>query len=192
MSAEKLFVKCGNTMASKNNYTIQLPEKTEARIAGGEIFVKGPKGELHIAVHPSVAVVIENGAVSIMKAHEETPKAMLGLVRALITNLVKGVNEEFVKKLEIEGVGYRVALNGTKLVMQLGFSHPVEFEAPQGITFVVEKNVITISGIDKALVGQTAANIRKLKKPEPYKGKGIRYQGEVVRRKEGKRAGTAA
>lgn len=185
-------MKFGNIMASKNNYTIALPEKTEARIADGEIFVKGPKGELHIAVHPDVAVANENGAITIAKAHEETPKAMLGLTRALITNLVKGVNEEFVKKLELEGVGYRVALNGTKLVMQLGFSHPVEFEAPKGIIFVVEKNTITISGIDKALVGQTAANIRKLKKPEPYKGKGIRYQGEVVRRKEGKRAGTAA
>jgi len=192
MLAERLFVKCGNTMASKNNYTIALPEKTEARIVAGDIFVKGPKGELHIAVHPDVAITNENGAITIAKAHEETQKAMLGLTRALITNMVKGVNEEFVKKLELEGVGYRVALTGTKLVMQLGFSHPVEFEAPQGITFVVEKNIITISGIDKALVGQTAANIRKLKKPEPYKGKGIRYQGEVVRRKEGKRAGTAA
>lgn len=192
MSAEKLFVKSGNVMASKNSYTIQLPEKTEARFADGTVFVKGPKGELHIAVHPSVAVACENGMVLLSRAHEESPKAMLGLVRALITNMVKGVNGEFSKKLELEGVGYRVSLAGNKLVMQLGFSHPVEFEAPKGITFAVEKNTITVSGIDKALVGQTAANIRKLKKPEPYKGKGIRYEGEVIRRKEGKRAGTAA
>lgn len=185
-------MKCGNTMASKNNYTIQLPEKTEARVADGKIFAKGPKGELEIAANPDVSVTVENGMISIAKAHEETSKAMLGLMRALITNMVKGVNAEFSKKLELEGVGFRVALNGNKLVMQLGFSHPVEFEAPNGITLTVEKNVITVSGIDKALVGQTAANIRKLKKPEPYKGKGIRYEGEVVRRKEGKRAGTAA
>ena len=103
-----------------------------------------------------------------------------------------GVNSGFAKKLELEGVGYRVALSGNKLVMQLGFSHPVEVEAPKGITFTVEKNAITVSGIDRYLVGQTAANIRKLKKPEPYKGKGIRYEGEIIRRKEGKKAAKSA
>ncbi|MBI3685265.1 50S ribosomal protein L6 [Candidatus Azambacteria bacterium] len=154
-------------MASTAKNSVVLPEKVEALI-----------------------VKTENGSLIVSKADEETHKALLGLTKALCANMVLGVINGFSKRLEIEGVGYRVALLGTKLVMQLGFSHPVEFEAPKGITFAVEKNAIVVSGIDKALVGQTAANIRKLKKAEPYKGKGIRYTGEVVRRKEGKRAGT--
>ncbi|MBI5913670.1 50S ribosomal protein L6 [Candidatus Azambacteria bacterium] len=178
-------------MASLTKNSIKIPEKIEVRIEGNMVSVKGPKGELALHAHPAVAVTQENGLVIVRKAHENASKAFVGLTRALIANMAKGVHEGFTKKLELEGVGYRVALSGNKLVMQLGFSHPVEFEAPAGIAFHVEKNAISISGIDKGLVGQIAANIRKLKKPEPYKGKGIRYTGEIIRRKEGKRAGTA-
>ena len=169
---------------------IIIPEKTEIKVDGQDVVVKGPKGELRLRVRSDVAVIIEDGKVAIGRADEKTSDAMRGLTRALIANMFSGVTEGFVKNLEIEGVGYRVALAGDKLAFQLGFSHPVEFQAPPGITFSVVKNAISVSGIDKALVGQTAANIRKLKKPEPYKGKGIRYQGEVIRRKEGKKAGT--
>jgi large subunit ribosomal protein L6 len=110
------------------------------------------------------------------------------LTRALLANDIKGVTEGFQKKLEIEGVGYRAALEGLDLNLQMGFSHPVKIKAPQGITFLVEKNIIVISGIDKGLVGQTAAKIREVRPPEPYKGKGIKYEGEQIRRKLGKRA----
>jgi len=171
---------------------IIVPEKTDIQIKNGEISVKGPKGELVLQVHPGIGVSIEEKKVIINKANEKGNEALRGLTKALISNMVQGVNKEFDKKLELEGVGYKVNLSGSKLIMQLGFSHPVEVEAPKGINFKVEKNVISVSGIDKYLVGQTAANIRKLKKPEPYKGKGIRYQGEVIRRKEGKKAAGSA
>lgn len=177
-------------MANLLKNSIKISEKIEVRIEGNKVSVRGPKGELALQAHPAVAVTQENGLVIVQKAHENAGKAFVGLTRALIANMVQGVHNGFTKKLEIEGVGYRVALTGNKLVMQLGFSHPVEFEAPEGITFQVEKNAISISGIDKGLVGQTAANIRKLKKPEPYKGKGIKYTGEIILRKEGKRAET--
>lgn len=167
-----------------------LPEKVEAKIEGNTVTLKGPKGELMLSAHPSVLVTLADRTLVVSPATDETHKAFLGLTKALLKNMAEGVLNGFSKKLEIEGVGFRVSLAGNKLVMQLGFSHPVEFEAPAGIAFVVEKNAITVSGIDKVLVGQTAANIRKLKKPEPYKGKGIRYAGEVIRRKEGKKAGT--
>ena len=177
-------------MSSIYKNPVVLPEHTEAKLDGDVIVVKGPKGELRMEKRPDVSVVLDGNNLVVTPASDKTHKAFLGLTRSLIVNMVGGVNAGFLKKLELEGVGYKVALAGNKLVMQLGFSHPVEFEPPQGITLGVEKNVISISGIDKYLVGQTAANIRKLKKPEPYKGKGIRYQGEVVRRKEGKKAGT--
>ncbi|MEK7520363.1 MAG: 50S ribosomal protein L6 [Patescibacteria group bacterium] len=169
---------------------VVLPEKTELTFLDGSVVVKGPKGTLSIRKHRDVEVALEDRTVRIRPAHDKTEKALLGLTKALVANMVEGVNRGFSKTMELEGIGYKVALAGNKLVMALGFSHPVEFPAPDGIVFQVEKNVITISGVDKALVGQTAANLRKLKKPEPYKGKGIRYQGEVVRRKEGKKAGS--
>ena len=171
---------------------IIIPEKTEVIIKDNEVFVKGSKGELKMLAHPSISLSIEEGNILIKKINQDDNDAIRGLTKALITNMVNGVNSGFAKKLELEGVGYRVALSGNKLVMQLGFSHPVEIEAPKGITFTVEKNAITVSGIDRYLVGQTAANIRKLKKPEPYKGKGIRYEGEIIRRKEGKKAAKSA
>lgn len=177
-------------MSSNVKNSIGLPEHIEARVEGSRVSVKGAKGELSLFTHPAVSVTLEDRVLLVTKSREDSHKAFLGLTKALIANMVEGVSKGFSKRLEIEGVGYRVALSGTKLVMQLGFSHPVEYDAPAGIAFTVEKNTITVSGIDKVLVGQTAANIRALKKPEPYKGKGIRYAGEVVRRKEGKRAGT--
>lgn len=177
-------------MPSAKRSNIILPEKVEAKIDGSRVVVKGPKGELALLVHPDVKVIPGERSLAVSETRPDAPKALVGLTRALLLNMAGGVSQGYVKKLELEGVGYRVTLSGNKLVMQLGFSHPVEFEAPKGIVFQVEKNTITVSGIDKALVGQTAANIRSLKKPEPYKGKGIRYAGEIIRRKEGKRAGT--
>ena len=177
-------------MPTTKKNTLHLPEKTEVLVEGRQVTIKGPRGELSLSLHPEVEVKKEDNALSVGSARQETPKALVGLTKSLLANMAEGVTEGFSKKLELEGVGYRVSLAGNKLVMQLGFSHSVEFEAPKGIALQVEKNTITVSGIDKALVGQTAANIRSLRKPEPYKGKGIRYAGEIIRRKEGKRAGT--
>ncbi len=172
---------------------IKIPDKVEVSVNGDEVVVKGPKGELSIKKNPALDVRVDDGSVVVsLKEDSRQNRAFWGLTRSLIANMVEGVLNGHQKSLEVEGVGYKVELKGNKLVMALGFSHPVEFEAPEGITFSVEKNKITVSGIDKALVGQTAANIRKLKKPEPYKGKGIRYEGEVIRRKAGKKAGAAA
>ncbi len=168
---------------------IEIPAGVNIKIDGDNISVSGPKGELSLTKSPVVGVVQEDSQIKVfVKEETKDSNALWGLTRSLIANMVEGVSKGFEKKLEIEGVGYRVELKGNKLVFALGFSHPVEFEAPEGIKFEVDKNVITVSGIDKCLVGQTAANIRKLKKPEPYKGKGIRYQGEVIRRKAGKKA----
>jgi large subunit ribosomal protein L6 len=172
---------------------IPIPEKVEVKIDGDIVIAKGPKGELRRQLPKGISAKIENDNILIFpvsKKDEAESKmmALWGLSRALVANLVKGVKDGYEKKLEIEGVGYRVAVQGNKLVLSLGFSHPVEIEAPQGIEFKVEKNVIFVSGIDKELVGQTAADIRSRKKPEPYKGKGIRYQGEVIKIKAGKKA----
>ena len=168
---------------------IELPQGVSIKIDGDNISVSGPKGELSLKKSPVIGVTQEDSLIKVFIDKEtKDSNALWGLTRSLIANMVEGVSKGFEKKLEIEGVGYRVELKGNKLVFALGFSHPVEFEAPEGIKFEVDKNVITVSGIDKCLVGQTAANIRKLKKPEPYKGKGIRYQGEVIRRKAGKKA----
>ena len=172
---------------------INIPDKVEVSQKDDVVLVKGPKGELSIKKQPCVDIEIKDGQVFVLnKENSKQSNAFWGLTRSLLSNMIKGVSEGHEKKLEVEGVGFKVALSGNKLNMALGFSHPVEFEAPEGIKFEVEKNTITVSGIDKILVGQTAANIRKLKKPEPYKGKGIRYQGEVIRRKAGKKAATAA
>ena len=171
---------------------IQLPESVTATVSDGSIFVKGPKGELSRELHRDIQASIEERTlvVSPRRQSKDAP-ALWGLSRALIANMVQGVTEGFQKKLELEGVGYRANMDGKDLVMQLGFSHPVRFSAPEAITLATEKNTITISGIDKEQVGQMAATIRAMKKPEPYKGKGIRYQGEIIRRKAGKRAGAA-
>tara|TARA_B100000745_G_scaffold130817_1_gene85269 strand:+ start:20240 stop:20776 length:537 start_codon:yes stop_codon:yes gene_type:complete len=166
-----------------------LPAGTEVTVADGVIVVKGTGGELRKKLHRDVEVSVADGAVTVTPAHDgRQAQAMWGTFSSHIKNMVDGVNKPFEKKLVVEGVGYKVALNGHTLDLQVGFSHPVAIEVPEGLTVTVEKNEITITGIDKEHVGQFAADVRSVKKPEPYKGKGIRYHDEVVRRKEGKRA----
>jgi len=148
------------------------------------VTVKGPKGEISREFRPEVKVEVKDGKIFV----QSDDKAFWGLSRALIYNQVQGVTQGYEKKLEIEGVGYRAGLEGEDLVLNVGFSQPVKIKKPEGIQFSVDKNVITVSGVDKELVGQTAARIRKVRPPEPYKGKGIRYQGEQIRRKLGKKA----
>jgi len=162
-------------------------------IADGVITTTGPKGTLYRTIVPEITVVVEGDRV-VVSPRISSPKtsALWGLTRSLVANMVQGVAEGFEKKLEFEGIGYRAAVEGATLVMQLGFSHPVRFDAPPGIALKVERNVITVSGADKEAVGGAAAAIRAYKKPEPYKGKGIRYQGEIIRRKAGKKGATTA
>lgn len=172
---------------------IPLPEKVTAEIKDGKILIKGPKGELEQNIPSSVKISSSEGGLRVeinKDSRTGNEAAMWGTIRAIVANMVKGVWEGYEKKLEIEGVGFKAQLQGGNLVLSLGFSHQIEVKAPESISFKVEKNSILVSGIDKALVGKVAANIRRLKKPEPYKGKGIRYAGEIVRRKAGKKAST--
>ncbi|MDQ3094062.1 MAG: 50S ribosomal protein L6 [bacterium] len=156
-------------------------------VDNGLVTVKGPKGELSQPVLDGIVVKEENGTVVVSRASDiREHRARHGLIRTLIANMIKGVTDGFSKKLEIHGVGYRVAQQGTDLKLNLGFSHDVIYKIPTGINAAVEQNNITISGISKQQVGQVAAEIRALKKPEPYKGKGIRYEGERILRKSGK------
>ncbi len=169
---------------------IVIPQGVTVTVSGNSVTVKGPKGELIRSAHPDIAVRVEEGSIIVAPARKgkKTP-ALWGLTRSLLANMVEGVSEGFQKKLILEGIGYRVAADGqSALTLALGFSHPVRFEAPSGIAFGVEKNMITVSGTDKEVVGRVAASLRKLKPPEPYKGKGMRYAGEVIRRKAGKKA----
>jgi large subunit ribosomal protein L6 len=172
---------------------IAIPDGVTVQADGGRVTVKGPGGTLDERVSPDMRVAIEGGEVRVERPSDEREhRALHGLTRSLIANMVEGVTKGFERKLEIQGVGYRVALKGRDLELQLGFSHPVDFAAPEGIDFEVPApNRITVKGIDKQLVGETAAKIRKLRKPEPYKGKGIRYEGEYVRKKAGKAAKAA-
>ena len=169
---------------------IDFLESTQVKIDEGFIIVKGLKGELRIKLNDLVKVEIKEKQIilSIDNFEDKKKRAFWGLYRSLINNMVKGVEEGFEKKLEINGVGYNASLSGDKLVVKAGYSHPVDFLLPEGISAQVEGNVITISGIDKQSVGEVAAQIRKIRKPEPYKGKGIKYIDEVIRRKEGKTA----
>ena len=168
---------------------IEIPAGVEIKITGQQISVKGPKGELSLNVRPEIKVEVKESKIFVTTQDEEA-KAFWGLTRALIANMVQGSVKSFEKKLEIIGVGNKAAMEGQTLVLNVGFSHPVKVPAPQGITFLVEKNIITVSGSDKGLVGQTAAKVREVRPPEPYKGKGIRYFGEQIKLKEGKRAAT--
>lgn len=168
---------------------IGIPSGVEVTLADGVLSVKGPKGTLSQPVKDAVKIVIEPGQVVLTPANESKQAAALwGTYASILMNLIEGVTKGYEKKLEIEGVGYRAEASGNKLKLNVGFSHPVEMEAPEGISVAVEKSEITISGIDKHAVGQFAANVRKVKEPEPYKGKGIRYQGEYIIRKQGKKA----
>lgn len=167
---------------------IDVPAGVTVTVDGQNVSVKGPKGELALVVaEPIKAELVENQVQVTRPDDERLSRSLHGLTRTLIANQIIGVTEGYKKDLEIVGTGYRVAQKGSGLELALGFSHPVNVDAPAGITLTVEgNNKITVSGIDKQQVGETAANIRKIKKPEPYKGKGIRYAGEVVRRKAGK------
>ncbi|HPJ80153.1 MAG TPA: 50S ribosomal protein L6 [Candidatus Portnoybacteria bacterium] len=171
---------------------IVIPLGVEVRVDGDLIIVKGKKGELAQKLVPEIKVEIKDKVIVIQESQKtKKSSALWGTFRALINNMIQGVHDGFQKKLVIEGIGYKVALNGNKLILSLGFSHPVEIEAPKGIEFKIEKNTIIVSGADKQVVGQAAANIRIQKKPEPYKGKGIRYDNEIIRRKDGKKAVSA-
>lgn len=163
-------------------------------MADGVISVTGIKGKLTEKLVPGVDVKIEENKiiVSVKNPEDKKQRAKWGLQRSLINNMVFGVSQGYEKKLEVNGVGYRVALQGNKIILNVGYSHPVEYQLPEGITGLVEKNLITLTGFDKQLLGQVAAEIRKIKKPEPYKGKGIKYLEEVIRRKAGKVAGKGA
>ena len=169
---------------------IALPDKVEVKTADGKIHVKGPKGNLTFPLTPGITIQVEGNLIQVIKDEKvELPKTTHGLHRAMINNLVIGVSKGFERKLSLIGVGYRAAVQGNKLDLQLGFSHPTQLPIPAGLTVTVDKSVsITISGIDKHLVGQFAAAVRGMKPPEPYKGKGIRYEGEYVRKKAGKAA----
>ena len=166
---------------------IEIPSGVTITVDSGDVTVEGPKGKLTQFITPAVNVKIENGVFTVEpKDESQAARAQHGLMRALINNMVTGVTKGFEKKLEVNGVGFRVATSNNELEMSLGFSHPVKYKAPQGVTVTNEKMVITVSGINKQQVGQVAAEIRAFRKPEPYKGKGIKYADEVILRKAGK------
>jgi large subunit ribosomal protein L6 len=167
---------------------IMIPEKTEVTVTEDSVAVKGPLGELSMKYNPVVEVKVEEGKVNVTPKDDSLEtNALWGTYTSLINGMVEGVNKEFEKNLIIEGVGFRAQMKGSTLVLSVGFSHDVEMEIPEGVKVNVEGEKITVSGIDKQAVGQFAADVRSKKKPEPYKGKGIRFADEVVRRKEGKK-----
>lgn len=179
-------------MSRIGNKTITIPSGVELNITeGNEVTVKGPKGSLTRQFSPLISIEVNEGVVTCKRANEEKhTKQLHGTTRALLHNMIVGVSEGFVKELEIQGIGYRAALEGKKLVMNLGYSHQIEYAPEEGVNVeVLSPTQIKVSGIDKQRVGEVAANIRAYRKPEPYKGKGIRYKDEHVRRKEGKTAG---
>lgn len=168
---------------------IALPPKTEVTTSGSELVVKGPKGTLTRRANRLISVAVTpEGIMVTPKSETIEARAALGTIASHMRNMLIGVTEGFTKKLLIEGVGYKWEVQGKSLNLALGFSHPVKMDIPEGLTVAVEKGVLSVTGFDKELVGQFAANVRAQKKPEPYKGKGIRYEGEVVRRKQGKKA----
>jgi large subunit ribosomal protein L6 len=167
---------------------VAIPSTVDVTIEGRQVTVKGPKGTLSRTLHPDMAVAKEDGNIVVSRPTEQKMhKQLHGLTRTLVNNMVVGVTDGYRKGLEITGVGYRATLSGKKLTLNLGFSHPVEIDPPEGISFELENPTrLAVVGIDKELVGQVAAQVRATRKPEPYKGKGVRYAGEYVRRKAGK------
>jgi len=166
-----------------------LPETVEISVSDGTVYIKGPKGELKRKLPREIKVEIDNKKVLVKrKGNSKTARAMHGTWRAIIANMAKGVSEGWSKQLELVGTGYRAEGSERDLTLAIGYSHPVEIKAPEGISFSIQKTLITVEGIDKELVGQVAAKIRNVRPPEPYKGKGIKYIDEVVRRKPGKAA----
>lgn len=172
---------------------IKIPAGTEVSVASGELTVKGKAATLKRPLHNAVTITVEKGEVLVTPAQKtRLARALWGTYAAHIRNMIAGVNTPFVKKLEVQGIGYRAEIAGKQIKLSVGFSHPVLMDIPAGLATTVEKNVITVTGADKEAVGQFAATIRAVKKPEPYKGKGIRYEGEVVREKQGKKAAGAS
>lgn len=176
-------------MSRLGKKAIQIPANTDVTISEDTVIVKGPKGELSLTFLPANVTIQkdEEGILVAPKDEEIFSRALWGTYASHIRNMIAGVHTPYTKKLVIEGVGYRAELKGDAILMQLGFSHPVELKIPQGLSLEIVKNEVTITGINKDLVGQFAAKIRSQKKPEPYKGKGIRYSDEIVRRKQGKK-----
>ena len=175
-------------MSRIGNKAITVPSEVEVKIDGQKITIKGPKGTLEREIHKNITMKLEDNVLTFERNNNiPSNRALHGLSRALVNNMVEGVTKEFSKELQINGVGYRVAKQGNNLNLTLGYSHPVIFNAPEGITFdVPNQNTIIVRGIDKELVGQTAAVVRSKRPPEVYRGKGIKYDNEVIRRKEGK------
>jgi large subunit ribosomal protein L6 len=173
---------------------IVIPSGVEVKITADTINVKGPKGELNQKIHPDVKLENKDNQiiVSVKNTDDVDQKALWGLFARLVENMMIGVTKGYEKKMEVVGVGFRVALSGNKIVLNLGFSHPVEFILPVGMKAEIDKNTVTLSGIDKQLVGETAARLRRIKKPDVYKGKGIKYLDEVIKKKPGKAAAKAA
>jgi large subunit ribosomal protein L6 len=174
-------------MSRIGNAQIIIPKNVTVTRDGNAVVVKGIKGELRTIIPSGLSVAIEGDKIDITRKNNDKPKrALHGYLRAVLANSVKGVSEGWTKTLELSGVGYRASLSGANLVLSIGFSHPVTVEPPLGITFTVNETKIVISGFDKQAVGQTAASVREIKKPEPYKGKGIKYENERIRKKAGK------
>ena len=175
-------------MSRIGNKPIEVPENVDIKLDGQHITVKGPKGTLERDIHKNMSVTVDNNIITVKRPNDEpSNRSLHGLTRTLINNMIQGVVNEYTRELQINGVGYRVQKQGKKIVLTLGYSHPVEMEEPEGISFdVPNANTIIVRGIDKELVGQTAAVIRTKRPPEVYRGKGIKYVEEHIRRKEGK------
>lgn len=171
---------------------IQIPAGTEVNVSVAELTVKGKGGTLVRAMHPAIEITVDGGVAKVApKNNTRLARALWGTYSAHLSNMIAGVNTPFVKKLEVQGIGYRAELAGKQVKLNVGFSHPVFVDIPENLTVAIDKNIITITGADKEVLGEFAATVRAVKKPEPYKGKGIRYEGEVVRMKQGKKAATA-
>ncbi|HWX25724.1 MAG TPA: 50S ribosomal protein L6 [Vicinamibacteria bacterium] len=181
-------------MSRVGRKVISIPKEVKVSISETSLEVQGPKGKLETPVPPGISFILEGGQLSCRRSNDERQqRAFHGMARALAQNAIKGVTEGFSKELDIVGVGYRAAVEGGKVVLALGFSHPVEYKIPEGIKVAVDKQThLVISGIDRQRVGQVAAEIRGLRKPDPYKQKGIRYVGEVLKKKAGKAGATGA
>lgn len=175
-------------MSRIGNSPIQIPGSVTVKIEGQDVMVNGPLGQLKIKIDPKIKVAVENQEIKLKRKDDDRhSRSLHGLSRALIANMIIGVENGWQKKLELVGVGFKAQSSGDKLILNVGYSHPIEITASEGIKFEVEENTkITVSGIDKDLVGQVSAKVRNVRKPEPYKGKGIRYSGEYIRRKAGK------
>ncbi len=190
----KHYAKIRKTMSRIGKRPITIPEGVKVSEEDKIFKVVGPKGELALKVPQNISIKIDGKEIGVTAANpdEKKNRAMWGTFARLISNMVFGVKEGYSKSLELVGIGFKMAVSGDEINMELGYSHPIKYKLPKGITAAVAKNILTISGIDKALVGDVAASIRKLRKPEPYKGKGIKYVDEVIRRKAGKAAKTTA